>query len=70
MKIYEFLYNSDCCESAAHTMSLHKTRSGAERAMKKHQNKIRSEHNTLGLDDEFDWDFDQAWFIRETELLE
>ena len=27
--VYEFLYNSDCCESKAATMSIHRTKKGA-----------------------------------------
>ena len=33
--VYEFLYNSNCCESAAATISIHKTKKGAEMAMEK-----------------------------------
>ena len=37
MIIYEFLYNSCTCESAAATMSLHRTLKGAYDAMRKHR---------------------------------
>ena len=36
--VYEFLYNSDCCEGAASTVSIHKTKKGAEMAMELHKN--------------------------------
>ena len=71
--IYEFLYNSDCCESAARTMSLHKTKKGAEMATEFHKNKIKKEHNELYGDKhkaDFEWDFNQWWGIRETALIE
>ena len=29
--VYEFLYNSDTCESAPSTISIHQTRKGAEK---------------------------------------
>lgn len=34
MKIYEALHNPSCCESAAYTISIHKTKLGAYRAIK------------------------------------
>ena len=37
MKVYAFLYNSCIYESAHATMSLHKTRKGAEMAMEVHK---------------------------------
>ena len=36
--VYEFLYNSDTCESAPSTISIHQTRKGAEMAMEFHKN--------------------------------
>lgn len=73
MKVYEFLYNSDCCESAASTMSIHKTKKGAEMAMEFHKAEKKREYDEL-YDDEykedFDWDFDQWWGVRETNLAE
>ena len=78
MKVYQFLYNSDCCESAAHTVSIHRTKKGAEMAMEFHKNEIKTkweeeqkEYKTLGLElDTLPWHFDQWWGIQETELLE
>ena len=41
--VYEFLYNSDCCEGSASTISIHKTKKGAEMAMDFHKNeKLKS----------------------------
>ena len=75
--IYEFLYNSDCCESAAATISVHKTKEGAESALKKHKESIHQQwlkNKETDKDDpeyydEFPYDFDQWWGIKETELL-
>ena len=63
--VYEFLYNSDCCESSAHTMSIHKTKKGAEMAMEFHKNEIKKEWD----DEEFEWNFNQWWGIRETVVM-
>jgi hypothetical protein len=37
--VYEFLYNPSTYESAAQTVSIHKTRRGAEKAMELHKEK-------------------------------
>jgi hypothetical protein len=73
--VYEFLYNSSCCESAAHTMSIHKTQRGAEIAMEFHRNEKKNEYDELmngyydeEYKEEYPYDFDQWWEIRETEL--
>lgn len=44
LKLYTFLYNSCIWESAASTMSLHRTRKGAVAAMKKHKEEARKEY--------------------------
>lgn len=68
--VYKFLYNSSCCESAASTLSIHKTRKGAEEAMVEHKAKILAEYDMY--DDEykedFSWDFDQWWNVDKVEL--
>lgn len=71
-EVFEFLYNSDCCESAPITVSIHKTRKGAEMAMMHHQEDIKKDHNDLWLGEEsaYDWDFDQWWGIKTTKLKE
>lgn len=75
-KIYEALYNGSVCESAAHTISIHKTPEGAEKAIEEHKEWTKREWEKLYEDDEdedreeFPWDFDQWWGIRETELLD
>ena len=76
--VYEFLYNSDCCEGAASTISIHKTKKGAEMAMEFHKaekqkqwDEMRKlyEENDPEYWKEFKWDFDQWWGIRECELI-
>lgn len=37
MSVFAFLYNSNCHESSARTISLHKTKAGAYKAMRKHR---------------------------------
>lgn len=76
--VYEFLYNSDCCESAAVTISIHKTKKGAEMAMESHKAETQKQWNEMRkLDEEndpeywkeFEWDFDQWWGVRKCKLL-
>lgn len=47
MIIYEFLYNSSTEESSYATMSLHRTKEGAEKAMEKHKAKERRKWNKM-----------------------
>ena len=47
MIIYEFLYCSCIHESSYATMSLHRTKEGAEKAMKKHKIERRVDHDKL-----------------------
>lgn len=71
--IYEFLYNSSCCESAAATKSIHKTKKGAEMAMEFHKNERlkewEEECKQYPPAKEFPFDYDQWWGINESELL-
>ena len=50
--VYEFLYNSDCCEGAASTISIHKTKKGAEMAMEFHRVEYQKEN---GIDNYTGW---------------
>lgn len=70
--VYEFLYNSDCHESTASTISIHKTRKGAEMAMEFHKNEKRNDWKKEYEDysKDFPFDYDQWWGIRESELLD
>lgn len=71
--VYEFIYNSDCHEGAAVTMSIHKTRRGAEMAMEFHKNEILKEWERECEEypwaKEYPFDYDQYWCVRESELL-
>jgi len=70
--VFEFLYNSDCCESSARTVSIHRTLKGAEMAMEFHKVEIKKEHIDLykGEEDMYLWDFDQWWGTKETKVEE
>jgi len=79
--VYEFLYNSDCCESGPSTISIHKTRKGAEIAMEFHKNEKKLEYEKQYKEcqlegwstdwfEEYPFDHDQWWGIVETELKE
>ena len=71
--VYESLYNSDCCEGAASTISIHKTKKGAEMAMEFHKNEKLKEWEKECKEyppaKEYPFDFDQWWGVRECELL-
>lgn len=68
--VCEFLYNDSCCESAAATLSIHKSKKGAEMALMFHKGKVEREYNKMesAYTDEFDFDFDKWWGVQETEL--
>ena len=71
--VYEFLYNPSIHESAAQTVSIHKTRRGAEKAMELHKEKALKEYEEVCemLPDEKDFPFgyDQWWGVRESILM-
>lgn len=71
--VYEFLYNSDCCEGSASTISIHKTKKGAEMAMEFHKNEKLKEWEQECKEyppaKEYPFDFDQWWGVHECELL-
>ncbi len=75
MKIYEFLYCSCIYESSYATMSLHRTKAGAYKAMKKHKIDTYMEwYDKRALYGKeytrFPYDFSQGWAIGEQELCE
>lgn len=47
MKIYEFVYNPCIHESAPVTISVHRTKEGALKAMRKHKNAERRKFNEI-----------------------
>lgn len=78
-KVYEFLYNSDTYESAAATISIHKTIKGAEMAMEFHKAEVKKEYETSFGSESKEYqkwlkdnpfDSDKWWGIRETNLEE
>lgn len=70
--VFEFKYNPDTYDSAAFTISVHKTKKGAEMAMEFHRANTEKEHKELykGEIDNFGYDFAQWWGVEETELLD
>lgn len=70
MTIYEALHNSDTFESTASTISIHKTKEGAENAIRKSKERVKKEHDILYKDFESDheWNFGHWWGIRENQL--
>jgi len=74
-EVHEFLFCSDVDESSFYTMSTHKTKLGAYRAMNKHINKLfQSERNNCirfgkwrGFDHLF---YDKGWGVKTKPLLE
>jgi len=79
MKVFMALHNPMAEESSAYTISLHKTRKGAEMAIELSKNEVQKEFKDLYETDElehsgggmlFKWDDWQWWGIEEIELLE
>jgi hypothetical protein len=70
--VYEFLYNPSTSESVAKTMSIHRTKKGAEMAMEFHKNEKYSgwlqECEEYPPAKEYPFDFNQRWRVVETEL--
>lgn len=73
ISVYVFLYNSDCCESAATTISIHKSRKGAETAMELHKNEKLKEWEQECKEyppaKDYPFDFDRWWGVDEMQLL-
>lgn len=76
--IYEALYCCDIHDSSYATLSIHRTRKGAERAIENHKAAKKAEFDDLYYNPEYPvnmivemkYDDNQAWTIRETELLD
>lgn len=71
-KIYEARY---CCcvyESSYATLSVHRTKNGAESTIKAHKDEAYKEWLTRSKDFRDKWAFDNgiAWDIKETDLLD
>ena len=72
-RVFEFVYNPNCSESAIATLSIHKTLKGAQMALDFHKAEkmekweIACEENKFNKD--FPFDYDQYWGIIETDLV-
>lgn len=67
MKIYAAEYNPIIFESSYGTISLHKTREGAEKAIEQHKNATIKEWKKSGFDGVRDY---EKWQVRELKVLE
>jgi hypothetical protein len=71
--IYKFLYNPSICESGYITISIHKSRKGAEMAMEFHKNEKLKEWEQECKEypsaKEYPFDCNQGWYVQECELL-
>lgn len=70
MKIFEFRYNSCIHESVMGTISLHKTRKGAEKALQNHKEQEKKEFEELWKGEEASYLFGdmEHWDVVETEI--
>ncbi len=72
MKIYEFLYCGCIYESSYATVSLHRTKLGAYKAMRKHRldtfNEWYNSRIIYGKSSRFAYDFAQGWALGEQTL--
>ncbi len=76
--LWKFIYNPDKYDSVPLTVSIHKTKEGAEKAMQIHKEQIKAEfdntYNNLNhqikLVVEMKWDDDQYWDIQEIKIEE
>lgn len=75
MKVYEFLYCPCCHESAFATISIHRTKAGAYKAMRNHRTSAylewyedRMRFGKTPIFSEYPYDFGKDWMIREIEL--
>ena len=73
MKVYSFLYNPMIEESAHATISIHRTRKGAEKAMKCHKEKQYKKWRKIyptKNEEPFRFGYFEDWCIVETEIVE
>jgi hypothetical protein len=71
MKIYHALHNPDSFDSCAATISIHRTKEGAERAVKNSKRRVKYDDDKMyeaGEVREFKWDFGHWWGVLEDEL--
>lgn len=74
--VYEALYNPDVNESVPTTISVHKTRKGAEMAVEFHKNEMREEYEKMMDESEGEmvsylhYDHGVSWDVVKTRLLQ
>ncbi len=68
-EVYEFMYTSCIHESAAATLSIHRTRKGAEIAMEQHKYEKRKEYDRRQINAVEFGEFER-WEITKTKVLE
>ncbi len=73
-KVYEFWYNPCIYEGSPVCMSLHRTRSGAEKAMRRHKEEKRKYYEELYKDEPDDiktpYDSMCEWGVSEIEIVD
>jgi len=71
IKLYEFLYNPMTEESGYVTMSIHKTKEGAEKAMKEHKDKEKAEWDKIYENEDIPFKFGrfEDWRIEEVDTI-
>lgn len=74
LKLYEFLYNDCTHESACETVSLHRTKEGAQKAMEKHKIEDKQRHYSMykdGKETQKEWPYDwQYWGVKSIRVRE
>lgn len=67
--VYEFFYNDCVWESASATISLHRTKKGAMKAMKNHKEELRRKHKKIyGNDKTMKFGKNEHWGVGAIEI--
>jgi hypothetical protein len=69
--LYAFLYNPMIHESGYITVSIHRTREGAEKALEWHKNEAKKEYEELfegQKPSEFPFDWSKSWKVEEIQI--
>lgn len=72
MRVYEFVYSSCIHEDSGHTVSIHKTRRGAEMVLEFHKNELKKEWDEMYAyyEPPCEFGYMEDWRVRETEIKE
>lgn len=75
-KVFEFRYNPFIEDMDDITISIHKTKKGARKAMLKHIKQVKKDHDVVWKDEVWEagfpkilYDWSKCWGIEETELM-